>query len=109
MERTYTKVGEKEANPAQIDEAIETLEWIEPKGKQPMAQAMAISEVIQECKIPKVSHIAIHGMITGNHLQSPYGFYGIKAQYKNGKAIIYMMDTGCEVIIMASDFIERGE
>lgn len=106
MERTYTNVGKSEATPEQIDRAIETLEWIEPKGKQPMAQGMAISEVIVECRIPKVSHIAIHGMIYRSELQNPYGFYGIKAQYKNGKASIYIMDTGCEVIIMASDFEE---
>ncbi len=107
MERTYTKVGKPEATPDQIDKAIDTLEWIEPKGSQPMAQGMAISEVIIECRIPKVSHIAIHGLISGCHPENPYGFYGIKAQYKNGKACIYMMDTGCEVIIMASDFEEN--
>lgn len=103
--RTYTNVGSKEANQSEIDRAINTLNWIKPEGMQPMAQALAIKEVIQECKIPKVRAIAIHGHIVS--ASSPYyGFYGIKAQYKNGRAIIYMMDNGCEVIILASDFEE---
>ena len=104
MERTYTNVGKEEATLEQIDEAVKTLNWLELSKEKslPMAQGLAIKEVVKKCRIPKVSHIAYHGMIHGS--SCPYGFYGIKAKYKNGKAVIYLLDNGCEVVIMASDF-----
>ena len=107
MERTYTHVGKDEATPEQIDKAILTLDWLElAKEKSlPMAQGLAIKEVVKRLRVPNVSHVAYHGMIHGS--SCPYGFYGIKAKYKNGKAVIYLLDNGCEVVIMASDFYSK--
>ena len=110
MKRTYTNIGQSIktehgcCTPKIIDKAINTLEWVAVTSitSLPMSQGLAIKEIIKECKIPKVSHVAYMGSIVGY-----YGFYGIRGHYKNGTAEIFVMDTGTECTIMASDYYEN--
>ena len=84
----------------------------------PLGQGMAIQETIKQCRIPKVSAVAIHGVsyVTdqtreGGEADSGcgYGFYGIQAHYKNADVKIYLLDTGVAVIPVATDtFVAPG-
>ena len=112
--RTWTKVGEALVG-SPIDEgtilgrdmvcrAIDRLQWLEiPKDGTLEVAAMpglGIKEAIKELKIPKVSHIAISSAL------APYGFYGIRAHYKNGDAEIFLVDAGSHITPVCTDFIE---
>jgi len=78
---------------ATIQKAAADLEWLAmpKKGESlslPMMPGEGIKAAIVELKIPKVSHIAI-----GNDL-APYGFYGIRASYKNADVEVFLIDAG---------------
>ena len=85
----------------QVSIAIPGLDWQEvpPNGdplKMPMFQGMAINAAIKGFQIPRVSHIAI-GTAGGLCL------YGVRAQYKNGQAEIYILDRGHEAVPVVVD------
>ena len=102
MKRDYTSTGADAGyNQEQIDKGILTIdEWQDLEKDKTMAfsQGFAVNEAIKTFKIPKVSHVAQFGMICG------HGLIGIRAQYKNGVAQIYLADNGCECIPVAMDF-----
>ena len=104
MKRDYTGIGaESGYDRGQIDKGIETIdEWQDLAENKTMAfsQGYAVNEAIKTFKIPKVSHVAQFGMICG------HGLIGIRAQYQNGTAQIYLANNGCECIPVAMDFQE---
>lgn len=112
MKRTYTNIGAefrsehaREAiSEGQINRAIEGLTWEEVhEGMSlPMAQGEGLKSCIKELRIPKVTHVAYMGVILGH-----YGFYGVRGHYKNGTAEVYLMDSGCSITVMASDYHEN--
>lgn len=100
MKRTWTNVGKghTEGKEEEIAEMINRLEWKPIPCDMPAGPGLGIKEVIKQCRIPKVSEVAY------SHELAPYGLMGVKAHYKNGDANIYMVDEGCNIVIIASDF-----
>jgi hypothetical protein len=90
----YTKIGEQEG----YEREVASLEWIEAKGNMslPFMQGEGIKSAIKEFRIPKVSHIAIHGgiMCHKNEENFTVGLYGVRARYKNETREIYFADSG---------------
>ena len=109
MRRDWFNVGKQagysgtEATDARIQNAIDAMEWetLEPGKQFAMMPALGISEVIKQCRIPKVSHIAI-----SNHL-APYGFYGIRGHYKNAYVEVYIVDGGDSITPVCADVYEK--
>jgi hypothetical protein len=113
--RTWTKVGEDLVGSPIDDEtildrgavcrAIDRLQWMEiPKEgtlEVAMMPGLGIKESIKELRIPKVSHIAISSAL------APYGFYGIRAHYKNGDAEIFLIDVGSNITPVCTDFTPK--
>lgn len=88
-----------------INSAILAVKWetLEPGKQFAMMPAMGISEVIKQCRVPKVSHVAI-----SNEL-APYGFYGIRGHYKNGDVEVYVVDSGDCITPVCADFYAKDE
>lgn len=117
MTRTWTEVGDEALDNSlrresgrvldrrAIEIAIDKLDWEEvPEGGSLTLGAMAgmaINATITEFRIPKVTRVAVSNRL------APYGFYGIEGNYKNGRALIYLLDTGTGVTPLASDFYEK--
>lgn len=102
MKRTYLKVGEfiRNDNPA-IMRAIDTelVFDVKPGDKVGFSQGYALKEFIREFGIPNVDAYAIGGV-------GSFGVYGVQAHYKNGRARVYVVDVGTELIPVVSDFWE---
>lgn len=108
MERTFTRVGkgygyERES----IERSINELEWEKFRTDNlPFMQGEAIKQVIKQCNVPlsKIKKMALHGGLDRNSHEA-IGFYGLDVDYKNGNAKLYIADDGCEICIVASDFM----
>lgn len=101
MKRTWTSVGKKhtEGREAEIGEMFNQLKWQKIPCTMAAMPREGIKVAIKELRLPKVSHVA------SSHELAPYGLMGIKAHYKNGDAIIYIVDEGCSIVVIASDFV----
>jgi len=102
--RTYTKVGENYAK-EDIDRAIDRVNF-EPfrTSELPFMQGEAIKQVISQCNIPLkgIIQMDLHNII--NVGGEEHGFYALDVNYKNGNAKVYITDSGCETVVVASDF-----
>lgn len=102
--RNYTEIG-KEYNKNDIDVAINQINWKDFRTTDlPFMQGEAIKQVISTCNIPLkgIKRMALHNSI--NHNGETHSLYGLDVKYKNGNAKIYIADSGCEVVVVASDF-----
>ena len=101
MQRTWTAVGQEHSDGKhdELGEMFERLEWREIPCTMAMMPGDAIKAAITQLRIPKVSHVAC-----SNEL-APYGLEGIIGHYRGGTVKIYLIDTGTEVLPLASDFI----
>jgi hypothetical protein len=108
QERTWLSVGaelvqrlEQEA----VEREVETMEWQElPAGGSLTVGFMpgeAIKAAIAELELPRVSAIAISSFERPDFYP---GFYGIEANYANGRARVYVLDTGTMLTPLLSDF-----
>jgi len=88
-----------------IKDEIEHAQWetVEPGKTYPMGQGMAVQSAIKEFKIPKVSHVALYGML------SNLGLYGIRGHYKNGTVEIFFVDDGVSLTPVAANEPESME
>jgi len=106
MKRTFTEVGKRNGyEQEEIEQAIKNVEWEDfRKTDLPFCQGEALKSVISQCNIPlsKIVKMSLHGVIKNTH-----GFYALEVNYSNGKAYIYIADNGCEICIVASDFISN--
>lgn len=117
MKRNWTTVGaeyhEGETrfgeSRSRVERAIAKLKWKPVPDSLPMMPGLGIKAAIKELRLPKVSKVAING-----YLQMPdgpesahYAIYGIEANYANGRARIYVLDTGTGLVVLASDFWEK--
>ena len=105
MDIGWTKVGEKHTETQEdknrVSEAIERMDWFDPKGKElAMMPGMGISEAIRELRMPRVQRVAV-----SNEL-APYGLYGIEALYKNGLGRVYIVDEGSSLVPVGSHLID---
>ena len=97
MQRTWTEAGRSYTDERrwEWEKAIREIEWLGLPEKLPAMPGLAIQSAIRELKIPNVSNIGInHGL----------GLYGIEGNYKNGKAKVYLVDSGTTACVIASDF-----
>lgn len=116
-QRTWTSVGAPYTTPNRrpdILRAITTLEWHDVGDGEsvevPALPGLTIDACIQQLHLPHVSQLACQGSEAtvewrdedpeGQH----YAIYGIQAQYANGRARLYVIDTGTGAIPLASDF-----
>lgn len=85
---------------AVIERAIDELEWVDATVDLtlPALSGMAITEVVRELRIPKVTQISY-----GCNELAPYGFYGIEGNYKNGRVRVYVVDSGTECTPVCMD------
>lgn len=97
-------------NRERIEEQIDALDWKDatPTMSLPMSPGLALEACIEQLNLPRVSKIAHNG-----YLQYPDGpetahfsLYGIEANYSNGPARVYVLDTGTECIPLASELLE---
>lgn len=110
--RDWMSVGARYTTPerrAQVERTISRLEWREfTDGMSlPMCPGLGIEAAIKELRLPKVSAIAYNGALSfpAPDDESEYpGLYGIEANYKNGRARVYIVDNGCELLPIAADF-----
>lgn len=85
-----------------VENAAKRMKWltVPEDGHLTLAAmpGMAINAVITEFRIPKVTKVAV------SHALAPYGLYGIEGNYSNGRARIFVIDTGSGVTPVFSDF-----
>ena len=100
MKRNWTITGKEhtEGKHDKMGAMFSRMKWREIPCTMGMMPGEAIKAAIRQLHIPKVSHVAC-----SNEL-APFGLEGIIGHYKDGEAIIYLLDTGTEVIPLASDF-----
>lgn len=111
--RTWTKVGAVEMTREADDggpittrdivaRAVDGLTWHPVPCDLAAMPGMAINAMIQQLRLPKVSHVG-----SSNGL-APYGFVGARAHYKDGTAEVYAIDSGTEITPLLSDFHPAG-
>jgi len=104
MKRTWTKAAKEyndtEKQRCHLAKAFNSLTWQSIKGglDMPALPGLGIKAAIKELRLPKVSHVADSAAL------APYGLYGIRANYKDGRADVYLMDLGTRMVVLASDF-----
>jgi len=78
-----------------INSIIDRMPWdYDFRGKDvPMMPGMAISSIIKEMRLPKVSAVSY-----GSHELAPYGIYGIEATFKNAKIRLIIVDEGSQCV-----------
>lgn len=111
FERTWTDTGAEytgDVDRARVEQQIDALEWkqVFDGMSLPFSPGEAIKAVIAELELPKVSQIAHNGYLTwpDGPETAHYSVYGIEANYRNGRARVYVLDTGTSCIPLASDF-----
>lgn len=117
MQRTWTTVAERNVERlggrAAVERAIAGLEWKDVSGGVTVGafQGLAIDKAVSEYGIPRVSHIATTGLV-GAPDEEGDGFYpdllGIRGHYANGRADVYVLDTGTALQTVCSDFYEEA-
>lgn len=112
-QRTWTNIGARfEPQRAAIEREIVGLTWKPPAGKHPMMPGLGIQECIQQLRLPRVTAIAYDGAFTAPDPSCPaesahYAVYGIEANYSNGTAHVYVVDTGTELLPVCSELVEE--
>ena len=103
MERNWTSVGKEhtENKHDKLDTIFDGMLWQKIPCTMGMMPGEAIKAAIKQLRIPKVSHVSC-----SNEL-APYGLEGIIGHYINGEARVYLLDTGTEVIPLATDFFPK--
>lgn len=116
MTRTWTVIAEvynaSEEQRQQISAIIDALEWRDWRKTMPFAQGYAIQNAVRELRIPQVSQIAWNGTLSFTYSDNDeggcYGIYGVEGHYKNGRARVYLLDRGADVMPLATDFWANG-
>src|SRR2546430_5775899 len=104
MERTWTEIGAdyvERLGKRSVEHEIEALDWQDVKDDGitvAFIPGQAIKEATRELRIPNVTKVAISSFdcpATSPDQDGFYpGFYGIEGNYKNGRARVYVLDTG---------------
>jgi hypothetical protein len=83
--------------------AVESLDWLPfvDGMDAPACPGLAITTLIREFRIPKVSAVAWRGQL----VHGRYSLYGIEGNYKNGRVRIYVVDSGAELSPVASHLV----
>ncbi len=99
-QRTWTVVGKEytEGKEEEIAAAAVEMPWQTMPCEMAMMPGLGIKEAIKQLRLPKVTRVGHSPAL------APYGFLGIEANYKNGKAQIFLIDHGDGVVPLFSDF-----
>ena len=105
MPRTWTKVGEEysKGKQEQITAFIGRLEWQTLHCEMGMMPGEGIKAAIAKFRIPHVSLVAVSSEM------APLGLYAVEGNYKNGRARLYLVDSGTEITPVATDFFPCDE
>jgi hypothetical protein len=113
MERTWLEVGKDYTSGndrVRVEAAIEALEWRPSTGEGPMSPVLMLQSVVTGLRLPKVSAIAWGGG-EANVLTYPdgpetatYTVLGVESNYSNGRARLYVLDTGVAAVPLACDY-----
>ena len=105
----WTKISEpyrKQYEAGYLESCLQSMEWekLPHEGKSfsmPMMQGMAINEAIRQLKLStnRVLAVSVH----------PGEVLGIWARYKQGEVKIYILDEGCECVILGSEPLFQEE
>lgn len=112
MTRTWTQSGARYSTPErrpQVERAIEGLTWqsFVPGMSLPFMSGESIKATIVELSLPRVSALAWDGGLSfpAPNDESEYpGLYGIETNFANGRARVYVVDAGTEIVPVCSDF-----
>lgn len=102
--RSWTEVSREythtHAQRFEISRLINGITWEQFSSNMavPAMQGAAIRETIKQLQIPKVSAISWDGVYMDR-----FALLGVEGNYTNGRARIYVLDIGSEVIVLASD------
>ncbi len=82
-----------------IRAAAAALEWrLLPVEDAPAMPGLGIKAAIEQLRLPRVSRVAWSSEL------APYGFYGIEANYRNGRVQVFIVDRGTECLPVVSYF-----
>lgn len=117
MERNWTETGvelvERVGGREAVEAEIDRLEWedVPEEGSLTVGfmQGHAINACVKELRLPNVKRVATHGgfsiMPADAELDGFHpGFYGMECDYSNGRARVYVLDTGTVIQPLVSDF-----
>lgn len=112
MKREWLNIGAAYWVPYQtrIEAEIAGLTWkaVPEDGELslPMSPGLGIQACITELELPKVSAVAHNGYIQvpDGPETAHYSIYGIEANYKDGRARVYVIDAGTQLVPIAVDF-----
>jgi len=98
-ERNWTKIGKDytEGKEDRVGAIFDRMEWSMPESMA-MMPGLGIKECIKQLRLPKVTNVAV------SHEMAPFGLIGVECNYKNGRARVFALDQGCEIVILCSDF-----
>jgi hypothetical protein len=107
-ERDWLNIGEEFAPyREQIEQQIAELTWQSPPPEQlAMMPALGIKACIEQLKIPKVSGVAIDGLVDvpdPPEGMAHYSLYGIQGSYAQGLARVYVLDSGIDITPLCVD------
>lgn len=100
-QENWTNIGRAdwEGQQDSIRAAAAALDWRAlPLDNVPAMPGYGIQQVIRELRLPKVSRVAWSSDL------APCGFYGIEANYRNGRAQVFILDKGSELTPLVSYF-----
>jgi len=108
MQRKWTTIGKDHNGTPEARRLLagmfDRLDWKAlPQNDVPMMPGEGIKIAIQELRIPNVNAVA-----WSNEL-GPYGLYGIRGRYKNGRADVFICDEGSVLVVLATDFYPNKE
>lgn len=92
-----------------VEAAIDNLTWeeVDEVGALPYSRGAAITALIQELSLPRVSRVAHDGTVPVRddveRAHGLYGLYGIEANYADGRVRAYFVDRGTDVLPVAVD------
>jgi hypothetical protein len=110
-EQTWTTVGaeivDRVGGRETVERKIEGLEWRtrEQGSDVAFAPGAAINAAIRDLRIPRVTAFAIDSFEIRDDAGDGFypGFYGIEGNYTNGRARVYLLDTGVELVPVMSE------
>lgn len=100
---SWTPVGKRYTRTlvqrASVLREVSGMQWVSPKGKFSMSDGLALEAAIKEFRIPNVSAVSVNARHEG------YTLLGIEGNYSNGRARIYMLDTGSRLVPLMSELL----
>lgn len=102
VRRDYMEVGA--AYRDRVEAALPVIDRFKPGATLPAMPGMAINSLIREFKIPKVDEVGYMAIF------DPVAtIIMVRGHYKNGRATIYAVDIGVEIVPVLVDFEEGVE